>query len=108
MEEQKITTSLVIDDTVYTTSLTTKYRKRKSYIKPNPDLILAFIPGIVRSIHIRKGHHVKEGDRLMILEAMKMKNSVIAHRDGKIKEINVKNGDMVLKNQKLLEFEIKE
>ncbi len=95
----------VIDDTVYETKLTEKFRKRKLYAKENPDLVKAFIPGIIREIKIKNGSIVKTGDVLLILEAMKMKNVVASHRDGKIKEIKVKTGEMVIKNQLLLEFE---
>jgi biotin carboxyl carrier protein len=105
MEEQKILTSLVIDDTVYTTKLTNKYKMRKQYHAPEPKKITAFIPGIIRDISIKKGQHVKEGDKLLILEAMKMKNTVTSHMDGRIKEVKVQCGDMVLKNQLLIELE---
>jgi biotin carboxyl carrier protein len=105
MEEQKITTSLVIDDTVYTTKLTTKYRKRKPYTVPSNNEIIAFIPGIIREILVKKGQVLREGEGVMILEAMKMKNLVQAHRNGRVKEIKVKIGDMVLKNQALIEFD---
>ncbi len=105
MEEQKISTSLIIDDTVYTTKLTNKYKMRKPYAAPDPKKVNAFIPGIIRDITVKKGQNVKEGDKLLVLEAMKMKNTVTAHREGRIKEIKVQCGDMVLKNQLLIEFE---
>jgi len=105
MEEQKILTSLVIDDTVYTTKLTNKYKMRKPYTVPDPKMVTAFIPGIIREILVKRGQHVNEGDKLLILEAMKMKNTVTAHKTGKVKEVKVKCGDMVLKNQILIELE---
>jgi biotin carboxyl carrier protein len=105
MEEQKINTSIVIDDTVYTTKLTNKYKMRKPYAPPDPKKIAAFIPGIVRDIKIKNGQLVKEGEQLLILEAMKMKNTVASPMDGKIKELKVTCGDMVLKNQILIELE---
>ena len=42
---------------------------------------------------------------MMTLEAMKMKNIIIAHEDGRIKEIYVNEGEMVTKNKLLLELE---
>lgn len=105
MEEQKITSTLIINDTVYTTKLTNKYKLRKPYVAPDPKKILAFIPGIIQNIAVKKGQQVKEGDQLLILEAMKMKNTLTAPINGKIKEIKVKCGDMVLKNQLLIELE---
>jgi biotin carboxyl carrier protein len=105
MEEQKITTSLVINDTVYTTKLTNKFKMRKAYVAPDPKKILAFIPGIVRDIAIKKGQTVKEGEQLLILEAIKMKNILTSPLDGKIKDIKVECGNMVLKDQLLIELE---
>lgn len=105
MTEQKKIQELVIDDTVYETKLTRKFRLRKKYEVPNPKLLGAFIPGIIQSINIKNGQQVKEGECLLILEAMKMKNCVQAQQDGKVKEIKVNLGDMVTKNQLLIEFE---
>jgi biotin carboxyl carrier protein len=105
MEEKKITTSLVINDTVYTTKLTNKFKMRKVYVAPDPKKIHAFIPGIIRDIAVKKGQTVKEGEQLLILEAMKMKNTLTSPLNGKIKEIKVECGDMVLKDQILIELE---
>ena len=44
---------------------------------------------------VKKGDHVKKGDTLCIIEAMKLMNEVTAERDGVIKDICVSNGDTV-------------
>lgn len=95
----------IIDDTIYETKLTRKFRLRKKYEIPDPRKLKAFIPGIVREIFVSNGQFVKEGDKILILEAMKMKNNVTATCSGKIKEIKIKTGEMVVKNQLLIEFE---
>lgn len=105
MEDQNQIDRLVIDDTIYDTRLTRKFLKRKPYIKKDPKKINAFIPGIVKNINVKKGQTVSEGDVLLTLEAMKMKNAVASHFRGKIKEIYISAGDMVLKDQTLIEFE---
>jgi len=105
MENEKNSSKFVIDDTVYSTQLTRKFRQRKVYAKPDPKLVHAFIPGNIRDIYIKQGQRVKEGDKLLILEAMKMKNTVKAHIDGVIKSIRVESGDMVYKGQVIIEFE---
>ena len=105
MEEEKRTAKFMIDDMVYETRLTKKFRNRKPFVPHNPNLVNAFIPGIIRDINVKKGQRVKEGEQLLILEAMKMKNVLLSHREGKIKEIKIQSGDMVLKNQLLIEFE---
>ena len=60
------------------------------------------IPGKVIAIFVQKGQYVKEGERLMVLEAMKMNNYVYSPHDGKIETIYVKIGDAVEEDQLLL------
>jgi len=71
----------------------------------NEKVILAFIPGTIREMEVKVGDSVRVGERLMILEAMKMNNEVKALYEGKVKAIHVKEGDMVRKNQALLDLE---
>jgi biotin carboxyl carrier protein len=47
---------------------------------------------------VKEGDKVKEGDILMHLEAMKMKNRVLSPFDGVVKKIYVKEGEIVPKN----------
>jgi len=51
------------------------------------------------------GQEVNEGDRLLILSAMKMENSITIHANAKIKKVNVKAGEAVEKGQVLIELE---
>jgi len=53
---------------------------------------------------VSEGETVAKGDKLLILEAMKMKNVILAPFGGTIKSINVKIGDMVPKNFALLQL----
>ena len=48
---------------------------------------------------------VKEGDTLVVLEAMKMNNNLTAERDGIVKAILVKEGEAVKENTPLITFE---
>lgn len=97
--------SLVVDDTSYQTSLTEKYKRRKRYEPENPKLVKAFIPGIIKSILVRIGQHVKEGDVLLTLEAMKMENKLLCPLNGTIKEIRVELDQMVPKSHLLIVLE---
>jgi biotin carboxyl carrier protein len=103
--KNNIDEKLVIDDAVYVTRLTKKYKNRKKYVKPDPAQLTAFIPGTIREIFVKPGDKVKWGDTLFILEAMKMKNFVKSPRPGTIKVVMIKEGDTVMKNQLLLEFD---
>lgn len=66
--------------------------------------VLAPLPGTIVGITVREGQSVKRGEELLTLEAMKMKNSIRAGRDGKVGTIHVKVGDQVRHNQILLEY----
>jgi biotin carboxyl carrier protein len=67
--------------------------------------IKAPMPGMVLSVAVTDGQEVKEGDRIVILEAMKMENSILIHADGKIKRVAVRAGQAVDKGQVLVELE---
>ena len=51
--------------------------------------IKAPMPGIILSILIKEGQKVKEGDTLLILEAMKMENTITSPKDAIIKSITI-------------------
>lgn len=57
--------------------------------------VKAPMPGVVLDIKVSVGQAVKNGDCLIILEAMKMENEVVAPQDGTIAGINVAAGDSV-------------
>ena len=61
--------------------------------------------GIIKISNLKIKNKVKKGDILLKLEAMKMEYSLIAPRDGVIKEIFCKNGEQVTENSKLLNLE---
>ena len=61
----------------------------------------AQMSGVVASIFVKQGQSVNEGDRIMELEAMKMKVPVIANRAGSVSHILINVGDGVEKGQAL-------
>ena len=63
------------------------------------------MPGLVFKIMKQAGDTVIEGETLLILEAMKMENSIKSPNDGVIKEISVVEGQAVEKGSILLSFE---
>ena len=96
---------LIVDNVKYKTTLTKKFRERVKYQPDDPKKILAFIPGTIVSILTKKGKKIVPEDKLIELEAMKMVNVVTSSIDGVVKKIYVKEGDLVTKNQLLLELE---
>ena len=63
------------------------------------------MPGLVIDWFVKEGDEVKEGDKLLILEAMKMENIIKSSGEGIIKKITASKGDAVEKNQVLIEFQ---
>lgn len=100
--------SLNVDMTLYRTMLTQKFRERKPYVKPDPTKLTATIPGTIRRVYVQEGQQVSEGERLLVLEAMKMRNYIRAPYDATIKKVNVNISDTVDKGQVMIEFEFGE
>jgi len=60
------------------------------------------LPGVILSIDCKAGDTVKKGQKLLVLEAMKMENTIQADRDGEVAEIKVNKGDSVLEGTDLI------
>ena len=63
------------------------------------------LPGVILDIKVKEGDEVKKGQTVIILEAMKMENSINADKDGKITAINVSKGESVLEGTDLVIIE---
>ncbi|MEX6688678.1 acetyl-CoA carboxylase biotin carboxyl carrier protein subunit [Danxiaibacter flavus] len=66
--------------------------------------VLSPLPGLIHAIKVKEGDTVKSGDTLMILEAMKMENSILAESSGTVHSIKVTQGASVLQGDLLLEI----
>jgi len=66
--------------------------------------VKAPLPGTIFKINVAVGDQVKTGDKLLVMEAMKMENQILAEKDGQISTIKVKEGDAVLQDDVLLEI----
>lgn len=69
------------------------------------DILKSPMPGKVIKVFVEQGEDVKKGQTLLIVEAMKMENNILASRDGKIEEILVLEGEMVDNAKILLRLE---
>lgn len=96
---------LVIQGDTYLTRYTKKYLGRKPWIKPDPKKVISFIPGTIRQILVKQGDTVAEAEKLLVLEAMKMMNTIYSPVTGKIKSVTVQEGDRVPKGLVMIEFE---
>ncbi|RXV62132.1 3-methylcrotonyl-CoA carboxylase [Roseovarius sp. A46] len=68
-------------------------------------LVEAPMPGLVKAVLARAGQTVNKGDRLAVLEAMKMEHSLLAARDGVVGEVLVAAGDQVSAGAALIRLE---
>jgi biotin carboxyl carrier protein len=64
--------------------------------------IITPIPGQIISITVSLGEQVRTGQKLLVLEAMKMENSITATMDGTVSEVLIAEGDVVNQGQPLI------
>lgn len=81
---------------------TSEAKQEKSEAKPvaapstvEGEEIKAPMPGKVLKINVSEGDSINDGDTVLILEAMKMENEIVANSGGKVKKIAVSVNDMV-------------
>ncbi|HLS82816.1 MAG TPA: acetyl-CoA carboxylase biotin carboxylase subunit [Steroidobacter sp.] len=75
--------------------------------KPAPDLsklLLSPMPGLLTELSVEAGQEVKAGDKLAVIEAMKMENVLKASQDAVVEEILAKPGDSLAVDQAIIRF----
>jgi biotin carboxyl carrier protein len=105
LNKQEKLSQLALENGTYETRITKKFEKRMLYAKQDPRIVKAVIPGVIVEFQAKVGQKVKQGDTVMILEAMKMLNRIMAPVNGKVKAIHVQMNEKVSKGQILIEFE---
>jgi len=66
--------------------------------------VKAPLPGSIIKINVAEGDTINPGDTLLVMEAMKMENNVMAEKGGTVKAIKVNVGDSVLQDDVLVEI----
>jgi biotin carboxyl carrier protein len=66
--------------------------------------VKAPIPGLVTRVLVKRGEQVEAGQPIVMLEAMKMENEILAPRSGKVVELNAKEGKSVTLGELLVEL----
>ena len=82
--------------------------ERDSLAAGDADVIEAPMPGLVRSVLAKAGQEVKQGEKLAVLEAMKMEHALTAWRDGVVAEVMVEEGAQVEAGAALIRLEEEE
>jgi len=73
---------LVVEHTPYQTRSTTKFVRHRKYQRQDPLKVVAHIPGLIVEICCKPGDKIQREDRLVVLDAMKMKNALLATHPG--------------------------
>ncbi|MBI4646228.1 MAG: acetyl-CoA carboxylase biotin carboxyl carrier protein subunit [Bacteroidia bacterium] len=102
--EQIEYSNFYIDDTKYKTLLTKKFEKRQPWKSPDKSKIITHVPGTIGKILVKEKEKIKPGQKLLVLESMKMKNIVETQDTGVIKRICVTPGQKVSKGEVLIEL----
>ncbi|MEM4312318.1 MAG: acetyl-CoA carboxylase biotin carboxyl carrier protein subunit [Nitrososphaerales archaeon] len=82
-----------------------KFALKRSYKLGDERFLASKLTGKVVKVLVEKGQRVKEGDSLVILEAMKMHVIIKSDREGVLKAIKVSEGGRVSTGDPLVEFE---
>jgi biotin carboxyl carrier protein len=90
---------------IYYTTFTRKYENRQPWSRPNDKEVISYIPGTIRQVLVKEGDTVEAGQKLLVLEAMKMMNIVYSPITGRIKSVLVKPGDRQPKGMVMIVFE---
>lgn len=104
-EKKKRNKSLIIEEQKYYTLLTKKFENRKAWEKADPKQLTAIIPCNIEEVKATEKKRYKKGEVLLTFRAMKMLNSLLMPMSGIVKKIHVNEGDIVTKNQLLVELE---
>jgi len=83
-------------------------RKKASGRKSDRDktyTLKAPMPGKICEIFVSKGSEVKQGEPILILEAMKMQNQILASENARVVKVHIKKNDNVLSDQLLVDME---
>lgn len=91
----------------YKTLLTEKYKNRKMWQKPYVGDVISHLPGTIVKLEVKVGDVVEEGQLLLIHQAMKMYNRVVAPVSGTVVEVGVKEGDKITKDYLMVKIEPK-
>jgi len=111
LEKNQNKYTVMVNGVWYTFSIETpiSYKRRKYLNKTASssriETINAPMPGKILDILVEENSEVKQGEAVVILEAMKMQNEILAQVAGKVKKINIHQNDSVMKDDVILEIE---
>jgi 3-methylcrotonyl-CoA carboxylase alpha subunit len=67
--------------------------------------LIAPMPGKIVAVHVAPGDAVKRGQKLIVLEAMKMEHTILAPADGVVARVRFKAGEQAAEGEELVGFD---
>ncbi len=107
MSKEKEYKELIIQGVIYKTTLTRKFEERINWEAHNKNMLHSIIPGTIIDIFVKPREKVKEGETLLLLEAMKMQNQIRMPFDGEIVKIHVKKDELIPNRHLMIEIKPK-
>ncbi|KLO22710.1 propionyl-CoA carboxylase [Marinitoga sp. 1197] len=77
-------------------------KQKHTSVSDGKNVVKAPLPGVVVDINIAEGNRVSKGQKLLVIEAMKMENEILSDYDGVVEKILVKKGDSIEGDQDLI------
>jgi len=111
IEKNQNSYTVMINGVWYSFSVETPISlKRRRFLEEQGDVssvtaIEAPMPGKIIDIMVEEGAEVKQGDPIIILEAMKMQNEIASHVTGVVSSVAVKKNESVMKDDVLIEIQ---
>jgi biotin carboxyl carrier protein len=111
LEKSQNKYTIMINGVWYYFSIETpiSYKRRKYLNKTSSssriEKIGAPMPGKILDVLVEENTDIKQGEAVIILEAMKMQNEIISRVSGKVKKVHVRQNDLVMKEDILIEIE---
>jgi biotin carboxyl carrier protein len=111
LEKDQNKYTIMINGVWYEFSIETpiSYKRRKTLTKKGTEskmeVVNAPMPGKILDIFVEENSEIKQGESLLILEAMKMQNEIVSPVSGKITKVNIRQNDSVMKDDILVEIE---
>jgi len=90
-----------VEEGYYKTIIPDRFKNRKTKVPPQSNIV-AQIPGKIGEIFVKESQKIKAGERLMMLEAMKMNNILTCPFSGTVRTILIETGAVVPKGELLM------
>ena len=105
--QQEEYVDFVVTARKYKTLLTAKDKSRPMWHKPSAGDVVSHLPGTIVKVEVQQGQEVEAGQLLLIHQAMKMYNRVVAPVAGTSVELGVTEGDKIPKDHLMVKIQPK-